>query len=282
MFKNFPATQRVQIEHFSVIAYPKSGQTWLRVLLGRYFQGLLNLPDIPLFDGGEPLQVSGRHLSIEFTHSPLTWSTQTASDLSLQNTVDPYRDHRAILMTRYPLDVQVSLFMQHKFQVSGDDRFTGTLESFIEDKVFGLDKLVRFHQLWASATNRGMLPMFMRYEDLLAAPQWQVQRLLSALGVRCQNDVLQEAVDYAAFDSMKAMQASENVPRYKSSGFAIFGDVKLDDPRSHHVRRGGIGNYRDDLPPDILRRAESRISHDMPAIFGYQTPPERRQASRAA
>jgi len=265
------------VKRIAVVAYPKSGQTWLRLLLGRYAQLIYQMKDLPLFDGSEIIGRSSERFKLEFTHAPLTWQTQSASDLTFENTILPFEDQLVVLLVRYPIDVLVSSYMQQRYRTSGIDQYTGTLEEFIYDEVFGIQKLFKFHELWVGV-DQSKLPFLIRYEDLLVKPREEVERLLRFVGLPCDQARLIEAIEYASFESMKAMQANGKVPRYKSSGFSIFGDVKLDDPRSYHVRRGGSGHYRENLPAEFIAALETQIAHKMPAICGYATPPVAREA----
>ena len=86
------------------IGYPKAGSTWVRYMLGRYVQLLCRLPDIPLFDATDRW---GRCESfcagpaMQFTHRPLLWHAQRASDLDYRRVVRPFEDKRVVLQCRH-------------------------------------------------------------------------------------------------------------------------------------------------------------------------------------
>lgn len=99
-----------------LIGYPKCGNTWLLVLLGRYVQKVLNTDELPLF--GE-LDRFGRCKRwapalprIQFTHGHLSWAHQTSKGLSLDNTVTPYVNKRVAFLVRSIADVLSSMFAQ--------------------------------------------------------------------------------------------------------------------------------------------------------------------------
>lgn len=250
----------------------------MRLLIGRYLQNLLSLGETPLLDGTEVLQTATGQVTATFTHAPLTWQDQTADDLSVSNSIQMFSANSVALLVRYPLDVLVSSYMQLRFQVPETHRFAGSIEEFVKHPVFGIDKLLRFHQIWDGPEAKRLSPTVLRYEDLIVDPT-RCRTLIGLLGFPFEDSILHEAANYTSFSKMKAMQAGNAVPRYKSSGLPIFGPVNVEEPRSHHVRRGGSGHYRSELPPALSAALEERISREMPSAFGYDEPPAPKDAA---
>ena len=125
------------------VGYPKTGNTWLRYMLGRYIQLLCSLPDLPLFDATDRM---GRCESfcvgsaMQFTHRPLLWHEQRAIDLNYQNVIQPFHGKRVVLLIRHPLDTLVSHWMQRKHR--GNENYTGDLMKFLEDPVWGIREIL--------------------------------------------------------------------------------------------------------------------------------------------
>jgi hypothetical protein len=258
-----------------VVGYPKSGNTWLRMLLGRYAQLLHGLAEMPLFDGTERAQPGLAGYPgpfFRFTHEPLEWRTQTAADLSDENVVAPFAGLRVVLLTRYPIDVLVSLFMQQKY-TRNPYPYPGTLEELVDDPVYGLDKFLRFHLLWDAGATRTAAFRLARYEDLRRDAETEAGAIARFLGFALEEKALREAVAYAAFDSMKSMQGSGHVPTYPSSGLGVFGPIDPAEPRSNRVRSGTVGGYRAELAAETCARLERRIREALPARYGYAQPP---------
>lgn len=103
---------------FSAVGYPKVGNTWLRITLGRYLQTVYGLTEMPLMDSAEfpDLASAGCKTIGEFTHSPLEWTSQCESDLTYESVVLPFHGQRVVLLVRHPLDVLVSQYMQERFR----------------------------------------------------------------------------------------------------------------------------------------------------------------------
>jgi Sulfotransferase domain len=256
------------------VAYPKTGSTWLRFMLGCYLQELHGLDEPPLFDvdrWGRAVKVAGLP-GVAFTHRPLEWTAQTADHLTPANVVEPFRGKTVVLLARYPLDALVSLW-HHEMKQSHS--YEGDLVSFTEDPVLGLDKLLRFYTLWETQS-----PTLIRYEDMREDPGRELTRALESIGSTPVDDqALAHAVERGSFASMKAMEVSGEVPRYASSGVPIFGTGDTSDPNAFHVRKGEAGGYRSEYPPELVSGYEARIAEQMGDSYGYDAPPVPSQAA---
>jgi hypothetical protein len=256
------------------IGYPKTGNTWLRFLLGCYVQERQGLPAPPLFDEFDRLGRARRLGDVprmSFTHEPLEWSRQTAADLTADNVLEPFAGKRVVLLVRHPLDALVSHW--HQFRTRAQARYEGDLVAFLDSPVHGLDKLLRFYSLWEPAVRRGERVLVVRYEDLRAQPDEQAQRVLSFIGVEpIDVGALAKAIERSSFSSMQAMERSGHEPRYASSGLGIFATGDRSDPNAFHVRRGAIGGYRDELPAEAAAAYERRVAAAMSDGYGYPLP----------
>jgi len=255
-----------------MVGHPKTGNTWTRVMLGHYVKRLYSLERLPVFDVAEmsDLVRDGYAGPVgELTHQPLVWRGQTAADLNHENTIAPFVHDRVVFLTRHPLDTLVSNFMHCKYNVPEHNRYPGELSDFVVDPVYGLDKFIRFHQLWAEHHRDVREFLLWRYEDLRAEPQRQLETLLNFLQTRVDAPAIAAAVEAASFENMREMEASGNRPVYQSSGFSMFGRGPKDTPNAFHVRKGKIGGYRGELPADLIAPLEARIQTELPRFFGY-------------
>lgn len=260
-----------QRSRFVGLGYPKTGNTWTRIMLGHYVRLVYGLDHLPLFDVDEmEMLASGGYRGPigTFTHYPLVWDQQTAADLNYENTVKPFVEQRIVFITRHPLDVLVSHFMHAKHKVP-ESPYPGDLADFLADPIQGLDKFLRFHELWANHHHAVDAFLLWRYEDLCNAPDAQLIRLLAFLDEEVDDSAVSEAVKFASFENLKAMESAGERLVYQSSGFNAFGDGPKNDPNAFHVRKGKVGGYRDELAPELTGRLEERIRNEMPAFFGY-------------
>lgn len=256
---------------FIGVGYPKTGNTWTRVMLGKYIQSIHTLEHLPLYDMAEANIALRSNKSIPigyFTHEPLRWNNQNAQDIEYENVIAPFRDQKVIFLTRHPLDTLVSHFMHAKFKVPLNP-YSGTLIEFVLDPIHGLDKHLKFHQLWAAHYHDTKGFLLWRYEDVCADPAGKLEELLGFIGEKINPASITEAVEFASFNNMKAMELSGQKLIYQSSGFNAFGDGPRDDPNSFHVRKGEVGGYKNELSPEFVIQLEQRIKTEMPEFFGY-------------
>ena len=269
----FGKRKRVAPAHtFVAVGYPKVGNTWLRMTLGRYVQKLANLPELPLFepnDAEELTRAIGSQAAGYFTHAPLEWDTQVASDLGFDNTVRPFADQKVILLTRHPLDALVSHFMHNRKKLNESDRFPDSLIDFVNHPVFGLEKFLQFHELWQSNRGRVDALLVWRYEDARSDPVAALKRTVDFLGWAWDDSVARDAVEYASFENMQKLERGSQSIVYRSSGFKVFGEGDAKDPDAYHVRKGRVQGFRDELSADIIMKLESDIKKRLFEAYGY-------------
>lgn len=259
------------IRNFVAVGYPKVGNTWLRITLGRYLYKRYELSEMPLMDPAEfqLLWKTGCHAIGDFTHHPLEWTIQTAHDLTHDNVAGTFQKDRVLLLARNPLDTLVSLYMHERYR---NERapFTGSLEEFIEHPVFGLEKLLKFYRIWLEGKNDVADFYLWRYEDARQDPLGSFERLLGFLGEEVDPTALHDAVEFASFENLKALEASGRKDIvFKSSGFYVFGSNPTDNPNARHIRKGQIAGYKNELAPNVVAELEQRVNAEMPAFFGY-------------
>lgn len=257
---------------FVAVGYPKVGNTWLRVMLGRYVQKLADLPELPLFELGDCLRLSkaiGPAGAGYFTHAPLEWTTQTASELNFENVVRPFRKQKVILLVRHPLDAVVSHYMHNSYKIEEGGRFTGSLDDFAEDEVLGLDKFLKFYEVWREGLGEVRACLLWRYEDARRVPLNSLQQIVHFLDLPMDQAAAKEAVDFSSFEKMKRIESSGASFAYKSSGFEVFGGGDRSEPNAFHVRNGRVGDYKTKFSPDRLPVYERTVSERLSDFFSY-------------
>ncbi len=226
-----------------VISYPKSGRTWLRVLLGKALCTQARKPDRLLLDT-PTLSAAAGALRTDFDHDGSDLWDQ--SDYrSLSEDKQAYRDKRVILLARDAPDVLVSGY----FEVTRRSlvfehppcQFDGTLAEFVRSPVFGARKVAAFYDIWSRSTTVPKQFLLIHYEDLHAGGEDVLADVLRFIGAEVNRRDIAEAVAYAGFENMRELERADafNDPRLRP------GDVA--DPDSYKARRGVTGGYVDYL-----------------------------------
>lgn len=202
-----------------VYSYPKSGRTWLRVMLDE-------LNDI--------------ELSIAYVHGDAVPKKQRHYQ-NMTFDLDKFQDRRIVFLIRDPRDTVVSAYYD---AVHRDRIFDDSISKFIRHDNFGIKKVIAFHQLCFE--NIPLLNNFitLKYEALQADTKNELERVTNYLGFQTSDEKLQKVVLFASFDNMKKMEtAGEFTGKYAYS----LSPVSKGNPDSGKVRKGKIRGYLDEL-----------------------------------
>ena len=246
------------------IGYPKTGNTWVRFLLGHYIQNLCDLAEMPLFDFYSKLGICEKACigpAIHFTHHPLVWTDQTAQELTFSNTIQPFRKKKVVFIIRYPLDALVSAWFQAKYRTTPS--YQGELQAYLHDAVYGLDKCLHFYDMWNQHNSYVYDFMLLEYEKLQANTVSEFSKLLQFLGLPLDSTLIEKTVVFGSFENMRKIEASGNQPKYKSSNLSVFATGDKQEPGAFHVRKGKIGGYKEYLSPELALAYEDQIRQNI-------------------
>jgi len=257
-----------------VVSYPKSGRTWLRVLLGKALCEQAGLDDRNVLDEATLARATGLR-RIFYTHD----GSANRHALHWQE-LDPdkrrYRHKRVLFLARDPRDVVVSAYFQ---ATRRRDRFEGSLSDFLRSDRFGIRKVLVFYRHWHEARQTPRAFRLLTYEGLHADPAGSLARALDFVGAPpLPPEALARAVDFAGFERLRAMERTG----YFESKRLRPGDPG--DEESFKVRRGKVGGFRDYLEPEDLAYCDRVIAEQGCALVTPSPGPsaERPDATQAS
>lgn len=262
---------RVKRADCVVVSYSKSGRTWLRVLLSKFYQIKHELPEFRILAFDNLNRRDPLIPKLLFTHD-----TYTADALGNSDPKAIYRDKRVVLLVRHPGDTAVSNFFQWKYRTRDSkvgliglphrDRDV-SLFDFVMSSTRGLPSIIRFMNGWHDELNRLRSAHLVRYEDLRANPKKMVEEILSFIGTSWTDAQVAEAVAFASFENMKALTEQDE------NGFGgdrlVPRDRKVTD--SYKVRRGKIGGYREYFDARQAQMIDDLIDRELDQSFGYRS-----------
>jgi hypothetical protein len=109
----------------------------------------------------------------------------------------------------------------------------------------------------ASWVDRSGLPLLVvRYEDLMADTAGVLAKVLARLGWAAAGEAIRLAVEASGFERLQQ--------RERDGGFR----ERPPQARSHFFRRGRVGSWREELAPDLVRRLID-VHGDAMRRFGY-------------
>ncbi|MHC5111973.1 MAG: sulfotransferase domain-containing protein [Planctomycetota bacterium] len=234
-----------------VVSFPKTGRTWLRVMLGRVLVDAYGIPEDRMLSTYKATRAAAVG-PVMFSHG---------GDFHLLDdgpfdrlTIDErvFHPKRILYLIRDVRDTLVSFYFQ---QAKREKVFEGDISAFLRDERFGAPKLVRFYTMWYEQRRHMQSFKVIRYEDMHAAP---VETLADALGFleldRAGEDVVRRAVDFASFDNMKSMESQGRFARKMMQP----GDPG--DAESFKVRKGKVGGYVEYLGDEDLAYIDEVIA----------------------
>jgi len=243
--------------HWLIVSYPKSGRTWLRVMLSEYFVARYDLPEGSLIEFANFHYEDPQIPKIYFTHDirdTLLTPAQVVRDRSA------YRNKRLIFMVRDPRDVVVSMYFQ---RTRRDENFSGSVSDFVFGRVGGFETLLYFYKSWMESLPDISESLLVKYEDMKISPQQELSSVLSFMGFDPDPELVQAAVQASSFDQMKKKEANNEYGR------AWLAAGNLDDKESFKVRKGKVGGYRDYLSRSEINRMNTMLENLLPAELGY-------------
>jgi Sulfotransferase domain len=251
-----------------LLSYPKTGRTWLRVMLAHLLAEHFGRPEVADMAMQTRIRAGAGVPRIVVRHDGNPHKC-TAAELCPHRR--EYAGCRVMLLVRDPRDAIVSNY----FQVTRRDHwFEGDLPTFLRWPRGSLDSMLRYYDVWAKerAVTAGFL--LLRYEDLRRDTAGELRRMATFLGLeRIADSTIQRAVEHASFESMRRREST------MPADSAPLAPGHHDDPESFKVRRGKIGGYRDYLSADDVDWLDRRIDADLDTLYGYGSTARRGAAA---
>lgn len=251
-------------------SYPKSGNTWLRAFLANYLiaaERPLNFDEIRQVSFGDsaagPIErLAGGQDPRRMPHPQmLELRTAHLADVSQRAPVSFVKTHNAyariggvslipasltrcaIHIVRDPRDVVLSYADHWGLPVEGVVGLINNPGNVIPPNPATVTQFLgRWSdhvQSWCGA--RDIRVLTVRYEDLLADPEVQFERIVRHLGAPLDKAVLSEAVTRASFPTLRKIE--------DANGFSEKGNAQ-----EHFFRKGKAGQWRDALDPALARQ----------------------------
>ncbi|MEM9254138.1 MAG: sulfotransferase domain-containing protein [Pseudomonadota bacterium] len=259
-------------------SYGKSGRTWVRVMISRYFQLVYELPDNILMGFDNYTRLNADIPKVFFTHDNYLRG-YTGNVDSKQD----FYDKKTVLLVRNPIDVAVSQFHQWKYRMRPEKKSMNnypdheaeiSVYDFAKHEGQGLDHIISFMNNWARELPNIKDLLVVRYEDLRAHPEQEMAKVVAFLGMEPNADYLK---DMAEFASVENLRKKEQENYFWRSGSRVQAK-DVNDPNTYKVRKAKVGGYRDYFDDAQVAELEAMVDSELLPAFGY-TSSERREAS---
>jgi hypothetical protein len=209
----------------AVISFPKSGRTWLRVMLDQYA------------------------LPLEWTHAGAGHGN--GRPISKLDTSTARKYGRILFLHRDPRDTAVSGYYQKLYRRDG---YSGTISEFLRDPCHGLEKIILYNRMWLELASKRPQMMGVSYEDLRVDTEAVLAEIIAFFGEEVDRGRIYQVVADSTFERM---QEKEKAGEYASLYGKILSPADPDQPDSYKVRKGVVGGYVDELCKDDMDYCDS-------------------------
>jgi sulfotransferase family protein len=261
---------RVQRERFEQsdliwICFPKSGSTWLEVMLTHYFVKRY---------GAMTERVRDLY-PISCTLPSVAVTVRTHDDDPHLKTVDQfetdkskYRHKRVLFLARDPRDILVSYYFEYtkkkEYIAAKQLPFNGSIDDFIHHNIGGLRAIIRFYNIWAEHVDVPREFNIITYESIRANPREELCRVLEIIDSNPIDPAcVENAVAFGAFDNMRQLEERS------APGLVLNPHVTIGDIEGYKVRRGKVSGYIDYLSQRSIAECDSIVRSELSDYFVF-------------
>ncbi|MEZ5569137.1 MAG: sulfotransferase domain-containing protein [Halioglobus sp.] len=250
-------------------SYGKSGRTWVRVMISRYFQLVYQLPDNILMGFDNYHRINPAIPRIFFTHDNYlrgyTGNVDSKKD---------FYDKKTVLLIRNPMDVAVSQFFQWKYRMRADKKSMNnypehdadiSVYDFVKHEGQGLVHIIDFMNAWGRELDKIKDLLVVRYEDLRSDPEREMGRIVEFLGMQPNAAFLKDTAEFASVENLRKKEQENYF--WRSGSRVQAKDVN--DPNTFKVRKAKVGGYRDYFDDDQVDEFTAMVDSRLLPVFGY-------------
>lgn len=264
--------KKLQSADCVLMSWGKSGRTWLRVMLSRFYQLAYDLPEGLMLEFDNMHRANPAIPRVFFTHG-----NYLRDYTHIWDSKSPFYSKKILMLVRDPRDVAISQYFQWKYRMRPVKRMLNdypesdagvSVYDFMVNPDVGLPKVIDFLEIWQSELPKVRESMVLRYEDMRADPETALRRALAFLGTPGTDQQIREAAAYASYDNMKKLEQQQV---FRTSGTRLApGDQA--NPQSYKVRRAKVGGYRDYFDDQQVAAIDAMLESRPSPPFGYGAP----------
>ena len=236
-----------------IVSFRKTGRTWVGNMLSYYFALALNkknlLEEFWLDPVPKKITRFSKYPNIKLTHDTHNFKLDKPYIISKR-----YKTKPTVLIVRNPIDTLISLHFHRiarveKMRKSGIkvyDIDRNTIDDSVLNDRFNYKEFVKFYNTWAEKLDKDNI-LLIRFEDLKHNPSMILKQILKHFGITPRNDLVEQAVLEASFDSLQQKELQWRKKKNKS--------IKKQDFRT---RKGSTGQQKK-LTSDTLKQIQVEL-----------------------
>jgi len=226
-----------------IISHPRSGRTWLRLLIGKTLCENFGFPEEDMLDTYK-LATRAGILRTHLIHDHTSY-TESYKHYSLSKNKRIYANKKVIFLVRSIKDVLVSYYF---YVTKRDKEFDGSISDFIRTEKYGAKRIVKFYNSWYESRNIPLDFMVLKYEDMKNDPETSLLKTLNFLGLdNIDVNIVKKAVEFAQFENLKKLERNEYFNK------KAMRPANKNDDESYKIRKGKVGGYEEYLNKDDIK-----------------------------
>ncbi len=256
-----------------IVSFGKSGRTWLRVLLSRFYQLQYGLSEHQLI-GFDNLHRNNVYIpQLFFTHA-----NYIKDYTNNRNSQADFYTSKVVLLVRNPLDVAVSQFFQWKYRMRAGKKALNKYPAhgsdmdifdFVMAQDTGLTAIIDYLNGWANEADQMYKLLIVRYEDLHSDTADTLNTIVNFIGTPGSRQHVDAAVSFASADNMRQMEQKRT---FWLSGSRLLARDK-NNPDSDKVRQAKVGGYKDYFNDEQLQTLHKIVADRLHPMFTERYEP---------
>lgn len=244
-----------------IISYPKTGRTWLRMLLKSALEEYTGIKASDPLELHELSNADPRIPRLRVIHDDEPhWKTPK----QLRRNKAKYKNKKVILLIRDPRDTMVSLYLQmtKRWRVFLPE--WKTREAYIWQERGALQSMIAYYNIWAQSRHLPGGLLLIRYEDIHANTATVLKKILAFMGI---NDISDAAIAKAIEQNqIEHIRAREQAGEFKTKRLqpGIQGDAE-----SLKARKGKVGGWREYLSDSEGQKIAAYAAANLDPWYGY-------------
>ena len=239
-----------------IISYPKSGVTWLKYMLIQIISNN-RLESVDLHD------IADNKLDWSDDNSSMIFESGYRPNphrLFLDGTRIKYRDTKIILLIRDPRDIIVSMYHQVTKRSKNPMKFR-SISHFIRHPIFGMKRVIRFHDIWRknSAIVKDM--MVVTYDDLLENGPSTLSSIMNFSQItNTDESVIRKVYENSRADKMRRKEKANKIKGMKGFG---------NGQNSLKVRKAKSGSFKEELSSSDINYCNNLLAGQVTIYNNY-------------
>jgi hypothetical protein len=245
-----------------ILRYPKSGVTWLRVMISHIYWQRTKVATSEIIGSTEFEKIVPGAPRI-FIGAPLSLTAEMTTAVAAR---------KAILLLRDPRDIAVSLYFHMAKRSTALERAVYSIPSGFEEQgvfpfvvhpTYGMPQIIAFMNRWWPLAQGAPNSLVVRYENMRSDPAPVLMEVMRLLGSEPSSEELRASVEFA---SLEAMRERERNGYFRASPLRP-GDSA--DENSYKVRKGEVGGFAQYLSDSELSEINALMFSTLDRRIGY-------------